>query len=419
MNFNNIRSAKQLTFIYFAGLAFAIIVFHFSLFNSTLEDLEALNAKNRLNKDLQLAIPNLYKGTLSLKVSPYSSVFVGLKSLPDTVTAPAFMALDKLYEIDDYNSEYYDFFIMKTQLLIKGSLQDIYLLHYDDVYELSEEQMFQTQYKQMMFSFLLLGISLFIILKVSDRLTSPLSKLSNELKQRSVNNFEPLSLPDGGATKEIWLLTSRINEYQEKIQALVERERSFTRYASHELRSPLMVMKGVISLLGHSKEAEFVERQRLRLKTSTDEMDLFVTTLLSLTREEKFELDKHFQVEAEQIENIIRSHKHLLENKPVDCQVLVIAPCLIKVPVSILQIVLGNMIKNAFSCTFEGTVTLKIEGNAISVIDTGIGLKDKPELADGFGLGLLIVKDICQKYDWQFSLKDNPDRGCTAKISFQ
>ena len=419
MNFNNIRSAKQLTFVYFAGLAFAIIVFHFSLFNSTLEDLEELNAKNRLDKDLQLAIPSLQKGILSLKISPYSSIFVGLESLPETVSLPTFMHLNVLYEIDDYNSDYFDFFIMKTQRLINNSMQDIYLLHYDDVYELSEEQMFQTQYKQMLLSFLLLGISLFIILKVSDRLTSPLSKLSNELKQRSVNHFEPLSLPDGGATKEIWLLTSRINEYQEKIQALVERERSFTRYASHELRSPLMVMKGAISLLGHSKEAEFVERQRLRLKASADEMDLFVTTLLSLTREEKNELDEPYQVKEEQIENIIKSHKHLVENKPVDYQIEVLAPCLIKAPDSILQIVLGNMIKNAFSCTFEGLVTIQIEANAIAVIDTGIGLIDKPEQADGFGLGLLIVKDICQKYDWQFSLKENPVKGCIAKISFQ
>ncbi|MEP2595409.1 MAG: sensor histidine kinase, partial [Kangiellaceae bacterium] len=249
MNFNNIRSAKQLTFVYFAGLAFAIIVFHFSLFNSTLEDLEALNAKNRLNKDLQLALPALDLGTKSLTVSPYSSVFVGLESLPENVSLPDPLELNTLYEIDDYDSRYYDFFIMKTKRQVMGKMQDIYLLHYDDVYELSEEQMFQTQYKQMLFSLILLGISLFIILKVSDRLTSPLSKLSKELKQRSVNHFEPLSLPDGGATKEIWQLTSRINEYQEKIKRLVEKERAFTRYASHELRSPLMVMKGAISLL--------------------------------------------------------------------------------------------------------------------------------------------------------------------------
>ena len=418
MNFNNIRSAKQLTFVYFAGLAFAIIVFHFSLFNSTLEDLEALNAKNRLNKDLQLALPALDLGTKSLTVSPYSSVFVGLESLPENVSLPDPLELNTLYEIDDYDSRYYDFFIMKTKRQVMGKMQDIYLLHYDDVYELSEEQMFQTQYKQMLFSLILLGISLFIILKVSDRLTSPLSKLSKELKQRSVNHFEPLSLPDGGATKEIWQLTSRINEYQEKIKRLVERERAFTRYASHELRSPLMVMKGAISLLGHSKEPEFVERQRLRLDTSTQEMDLFVTTLLSLTREEKIEAPKAYELKESCIETIIKTHQHLLEDKPVNYLIQSKSPCMIKVPESIIQILVGNMIKNAFSCTFEGSIRIELDQNSISVIDTGIGLKDKPEQADGFGLGLLIVKDICQKYDWHFSLIDNPDKGCTACIHF-
>jgi len=419
LNFNNIRSAKQLTFIYFAGLACAIIAFHFSLFNSTLKDLEIFNAKNRLAKERQLAIPFIEQGKTLFDISPYTQIFVGTENLPTSLPIPSTLELNQLHEIEDGNSEYYDFFIMKSQLMIKGEAQDYYLLHYDEVYETSEQQMYQQQYKQMLIALLLLAVSLYLILSVSDRLTAPLSKLSNQLKQRSVNHFEPLALPDKNATKEIWLLTSRINEYQEKIQALVERERSFTRYASHELRSPLMVMKGAISLLGHSKEAEFVERQRLRLKASADEMDLFVTTLLSLTRDEKYELDEPYQVEQELIESIVKSHKHLLEIKPVDYQIQILAPCLIKVPDSILQIVLGNMIKNAFSCTFEGVVTIQIESNTISVIDTGIGLSDKTEQADGFGLGLLIVKDICQKYDWQFSLKENPDKGCIAKIGFQ
>ena len=165
MNFNNIRSAKQLTFVYFSGLAFAIIVFHFSLFNSTLEDLEVLNAKNRLDKDMVLATPALQQGALSLNVSPYSSIYVGLESLPKSITLPSALGYDELHELDDYESEYYDFFIMRTLLDIQGVEKEVYLLHYDDVYELSEEQIFQTQYKQMLISFLLLAVSLFIILR--------------------------------------------------------------------------------------------------------------------------------------------------------------------------------------------------------------------------------------------------------------
>lgn len=418
MKLNQIRSAKQLTFIYFAGLACAIIVFHFSLFNSTLKDLEIFNAENRLAKERQLAVPFVESGKMFFEISPYTQVFVGTEDLPTSLPIPSIMTLNKLYEIGDGDSEYYDFFIMRSQVLSKGEMLDIYLLHYDEVYETSEQQMYQQQYKQMLISLLLLAISLYIILKVSDRLTSPLSNLSNQLKQRSVNHFKPLDLPDKNATKEIHLLTQRINEYQEKIKNLIEKERSFTRYASHELRSPLMVMRGAISLLSHADSPEFVERQRLRLKASTDEMDYFVNTLLSLTRNEKLDSDNATLIKEPLLQKIILSHQHLLEGKPVKCNTQWLAPCQAKASNNIVQIILGNMLKNAFLNTLEGAVTIQVEENAISIIDTGIGLKEKSDQAEGFGLGLLIVKDICKLYDWQFSLKDNPDKGCTATIRF-
>ena len=418
LKLNKIRSAKQLTFIYFAGLACAIIAFHFSLFNSTLKDLEIFNAKNRLAKERQLAEPFIKQGKTLFDISPYTQVFVGTENLPTSLPAPSVLAMNQLHEIEDGNSEYYDFFIMKSQLMIKGKAQDYYLLHYDEVYETSEQQMYQQQYKQMLIALLLLAISLYLILRVSDRLTAPLSKLSNQLKQRSVNHFEPLALPDKNATKEIHQLTQRINEYQEKIQNLIEKERSFTRYASHELRSPLMVMRGVISLLGHADSPEFVERQRLRLKASTDEMDHFVNTLLSLTRNEKQDSSHFIMIQESLLQKIIASQQHLLEDKPVECKIQWLAPCKIKVPDNLLPIILGNMLKNAFSNTFEGSVTLQVSEDSISIIDTGIGLKESSDKTEGFGLGLLIVKDICQLYDWHFELTDNAGKGCCAKVCF-
>ncbi|QOQ70437.1 hypothetical protein [Photobacterium damselae] len=46
-----------------------------------------------------------------------------------------------------------------------------------------------------------------------------------------------------------------------------------------------MVIKGGLTLLGHSQQPEFVERQRNRMLPAVDEMQEYVQTLLSLTRE--------------------------------------------------------------------------------------------------------------------------------------
>jgi len=52
------------------------------------------------------------------------------------------------------------------------------------------------------------------------------------------------------------------------------------------------------------------------------------------------------------------------------------------------------------------------------VIDTGVGLGEKARGYEGFGIGLLLVHDICNKYNWRFSLQNNEDAGCCASILF-
>ncbi|WP_428193541.1 ATP-binding protein [Aliivibrio sifiae] len=69
-----------------------------------------------------------------------------------------------------------------------------------------------------------------------------------------------------------------------------------------------------------------------------------------------------------------------------------------------LKVLIGNLIKNAFNCTEERQISLLMNQNGFSIIDSGIGLDSKPRGIEGFGLGLLIVRDICQLYDLSFTL---------------
>jgi signal transduction histidine kinase len=78
----------------------------------------------------------------------------------------------------------------------------------------------------------------------------------------------------------------------------------------------------------------------------------------------------------------------------------------------------GNLLKNAMACTEDGHVNIVVSENELSIVDTGCGLSGKPG-GESYGLGLMIVRDICAKYDCAFSLEDNADTvGCTAKVIF-
>ena len=165
---------------------------------------------------------------------------------------PEKIAFNDTIEITGEKSDGTEYFMMKSRITIKGEQQTVYIFYVDEVYELSEEQIFWSQAKQLFISITLLLISFVVVLRISHRLTSPLSTLAKEVATRSPNDLSPIPTPAGLETQELRQLLNSFNEHQARLHHAIERERSFNRYASHELRTPLMVMKGSISLLGQS-----------------------------------------------------------------------------------------------------------------------------------------------------------------------
>ena len=151
--------------------------------------------------------------------------------------------------------------------------------------------------------------------------------------------------------------------------------------------------------------------------SASNEMNDFVTTLLSLTRDEDLSNLVLRNLEKQELEAIIETHAHLINHKPIRCEVVIEAQTPIKVPETTIKILIGNLIKNAFACTEQGAVSIFVSPSQIRIIDTGIGLDAKPRGVEGYGLGLVIVNDICHKYGWKLSLGNNQNGGCTATIT--
>ncbi|MBD5770383.1 sensor histidine kinase [Marinomonas colpomeniae] len=413
-----IKTAKQLTFTYFSIVAFAIIAFHFSMLESMIENIEMIYAENRMLKDKSIAVNSLEGTDLThIAVPPFSEIYIGKENLPTGIILSSNIVNDKPFELDESEGVDSEIFLMRSTVVLNGEEKTLYLLHYDEIYETSESQMFETQSTQLLLSLLLLVVSLWVVMRISNRLTHPLSELSRNLGERSPTNLSAIELPDGATTREIHQLVERLNDYQDQIRSLIERERAFNRYASHELRTPLMVMKGAVTLIDKSDSKDFLERQRLRMHQACQEMEDYITTLLSLTREDDLSTIPQRSVEESELENIRQMHWGYLSGKPVEIKIINEGQIITKLPIPTLNILVGNLLKNALACTDEGSVTLVMSDNTLSVIDTGCGLKGKPG-GESYGLGLMIVRDICAKYHCEFSLLDNNGEGCTSKIVF-
>ena len=421
------RSAKQLTFLYFSMVACVIIIIHASVYESTTASIEDLYAQNRLTKINDYAkiflANNDISGLASIEIqtqgkadfSSIATAYFDFSDLPENFPEPSTIPYGKGIEIA-HDSLSKAHFVMKEKLVINGNPKDILLVLDNSLYELSESQLFSAHAKQLLLTFSLIIVSLLVVLKISARLTQPISLFADTLSRKSPDDLKPIPLPQGATTKELIEMVGMFNRYQERIRVLMERERSFNCYASHELRSPLMVIKGATTLLGESNAPDFIEKQRQRLNKATNEMYEFIETLLSLTKSiEKDELVPWLLTEV-YLEKVIRQHEHLLGQKPVRWQVRVQENPTIRMPETAFHILISNLIKNAFAYTEQGTVTIEANHRCICVIDTGKGLKSKSKTNEGYGLGLLLVKDLCHKYSWHVELETNEWSGCTVTI---
>ena len=420
-------NAKQLTFLYFSIVASAIIIIHASVFISTTEDIELLYAESRLDsisKYLLKSLDNhqikkqpefLFQTQGKAEFDPFIKVYFDSAIIPKELNLPNDLSLGVAFETEDeVNNKTY--FVLKKNL--GPSYGEVYLVLDNSFYELIEESLPISQTKQIIISFSLLIVSLLVVLKISTRLTNPITKMAEDLSHRQADSNEPIQLPQGFVPTELALLVASFNDFQERINILVERERSFNRYASHELRTPLMVMKGAINLLAESKDPDFVEKQRLRLDKSTNEMNEFIQTLLSLTKLPSTENMIETDIGEGELKNLIDNHRYLLEGKGVAINVNVVGDLKIKMPEAAFNILISNLIKNAFANTFEGQIDIHVENQIFEIRDTGVGLLDQTKTNEGYGLGLLLVKDICKQFSCEFSLVANSDKGCTASLVF-
>ncbi len=435
----SVPSAKRLTFFYFSIVAVALVTIHATVFELTTEDIEHLYAENRLKANETFALRVLADADLTgldkveLPTEELSDVntppviYLNWQHLPAAFPDPDTMKLNVPREVKFEAGQGDNAYFMKLIELPAGGKTYRALLVIDNtLYEFSEEQLPGAHAKQLAISLTLLVISLFVVMKIADRLTRPISRFANTLADRSPDDLEPVAVPEGTATRELLKMVETFNDYQARIRDLLERERAFNRYTSHELRTPLMVMKGAITLLGESKDEAFIEKQRQRLEKATGEISEFIETLLSLTKAvEGAELIPRILSEDE-VQNVVANHQYLLNNKPVEWWVKVEGCPVVCMPEAAFHILLGNVVKNAFACVEQGTVSVVVNEAGIRVCDTGPGLYGKSAASEGFGLGLLLVRDICHRYGWSFELKDNGSSdttgalasGCTAIIGF-
>ncbi len=265
------------------------------------------------------------------------------------------------------------------------------------------------------FFFLLFAI---LLARMSKKLITPFNSLKHQLDNAQAGSKQVFSVPED-ATAEFHILVATLNEYTQKIEELIKREQSFARYTSHELRTPLTIIKGASTLLEERIASDFETRQLKRIEGATNEMANIVDALLALVRYEKSDHSQYpDKLTGEDLEHLTEKYKAIALDKKIAFVFDIQGQPLISSPFVVVEIVLGNLLRNAITAMTEGTIYITLTDTAVFVRDEGVGLTTKIANAGGYGLGLLIIEDFCKRYGWTFSLINGATHGCVARIDF-
>ena len=210
------------------------------------------------------------------------------------------------------------------------------------------------------------------------------------------------------------------NELNESILELIERIRSnyqanqqFTQNASHELQTPLAIIKGHVEILLNSPQLKEKEVESLSvILQNTNRLAKLNHALILLS---KIENNRYSDVETISVQtvvdNMLGNFKDLLELQEIKIEKNYGEDLNVKMSETLAEILFANLFQNAIRYNVEDgfiqiqikerTVTISNSGEVLSVAPTTLFKRFKREstVEESLGLGLSIVKRICDLYE--------------------
>jgi signal transduction histidine kinase len=221
------------------------------------------------------------------------------------------------------------------------------------------------------------------------------------------------------------------NEELKKTNAELDR---FVYSVSHDLRSPLLSIHGIIDILKQKESLSDSGNQLLQMIISSiDRLDDSIVEILDYSRNARFDVE-HTELDLESIlQQITSDLQHLA---PVSFNINFETSSVVKSDKFRLITILKNTISNAVKYRKPNqsecfvNISVKQLNNVIEIIvaDNGIGISEKslPKIFDmfyratssvaGTGLGLYICKEMITKLGGNITLESQLGIGTTVRI---
>jgi len=287
---------------------------------------------------------------------------------------------------------------------------------------------------------LLLLVLLIVASKLIDRVLLPIKTLTKSAKNISIHNFQrKIDMPK--ASSEIIDLIDSFNTMIERIQEGVANLDRFNSDLSHELKTPLTVIRGKIEVaLKKNREAKEYKEALESVLKQTMQLEAIINNLLLLSRYTKENIASTFRLCTFDtiLLNCIEKFDSMLEEKNITLHIEPLEHIQSYSNQVLLEAIFNNLIDNAIKySTKNSNIYISLyqkNGINFTIKDEGIGIakeelskitnrfyrvdKSRNKLIEGFGLGLAIVKNSIDLLGGEFKIESKLNSGTKIYIKF-
>lgn len=300
-------------------------------------------------------------------------------------------------------------------------------------------------YAVMMLIFPLLILSFAISFTITKGIMNPVSKIAKTARNLSLQNLCENPLPLSGSNDEFDELSKTFNELFKKIDSDFKREKQFTSDVSHELKTPLTVISGHVNLIKRwgKEDPVQLEKSLERINGEVLSMQTIIENLLKLSRLDAKKLSPNLQnVNVQELferlkdDTLAWASDVKFECKNLNYEIF----CDKEMLYEIFTVLISNSVKfggENVKITISEEIQKEISGEEkiiLIVSDNGPGILEDalPHVLERFyradeahnrknggaGLGLSIVKSICDVHDAKVEVKSDGKSGTDVLIKF-
>ena len=276
------------------------------------------------------------------------------------------------------------------------------------------------------------SLSLLVSWILIKRRVSPLNKLTEQLQQRNVEQWQPFE--SDGRTSEVAEITNALNGLMQKLQQAFARERQFTADVSHELRTPIAGIRLNLELMALEHPQDVAP-----LISRLDSMQRTIDQLLSMARLEQ-QMVMGLQASVDLVQEVIlplqRELAELLQARGMTLCFQLPESARVVGDKTLLSLLLRNLIENSSRyADSDSMVNISLETEAdccrLVITDVGRGV-DEAQIAaltnafqrfdqrgNGVGLGLNIVARVCALHKATLRIENHQQpHGLKVEITF-